>query len=190
MTTPQPIWSYLTRRSQPRRTATELYGRVVAQAREPWFYSDVGVPDTPEGRIEMVMLHVTLVLHRLKAEGPAAEPVARAVAEAFVTDIDDCLREMGVGDVTVAKKVKKAAAALFDRTRDYGDALAAQGDDALGGLMATHLVGAANLSPAGRLAAYARASSARLASLDSALLETGAITFAPFGPASRRSAAP
>ena len=65
----KPLWHYWSNRTQPKRTATELYGRVVAQARAPWFYSDLGVPDTPEGRLEMVLLHVTLVLHRLKAEG-------------------------------------------------------------------------------------------------------------------------
>ena len=194
MATTQPIWNYLTARfssrTQPRRTASELYGRVVAQSREPWFYGDLGVPDTPEGRLEMVLLHVTLVLHRLKAEGSAVEPVARALAEAFVTDMDDCLREMGVGDMTVAKKVKKAAAALFDRTRDYEHALASPTDDALGGLMTTHLVGAANVSAAGRLAAYARTSSDRLAGLDGAALQAGVLEFAPFAASSPWSPSP
>ena len=131
-------WDYLKSRRQPRRTATELYGRVVAWSREPWFYSDLGVPDTPEGRFEMVLLHTTLMLHRLKVEGPSGEPLARAVAEAFVTDMDDCLREMGVGDMTVAKKVKKAAAALLDRARDYGAALARPDDVGAYVKIATH----------------------------------------------------
>ena len=178
MSTPQPIWSYLTGRNQPKATATELYGRVVAQARAPWFYSELGVPDTPEGRFELVLLHVTLLLHRLKLEGSAAEPAARALAEAFVTDMDDCLREMGVGDMTVAKKVKKAAAALFDRTRDYGEALATEGDAPLAALMSAHVVGAGHDAAAARLAAYARSASAHLAGTDGGKLRAGQIEFA------------
>ena len=170
ITTAQPIWDFLSGNSQPRRTAAELYGRVVTWARAPWFYSDLGVPDTPEGRLELILLHVTLMLHRLKADGPAAEPTARALAEAFVTDMDDCLREMGVGDMTVAKKVKKAAAALFDRARDYGAALAADNDDKLVELIADHLVDAGNPGSVQRLAAYARDCSARFAGC-----ETGAL---------------
>ena len=175
---PQSIWSYLTRRGESGRTATELYGRVVAQARAPWFYSDLGVPDQPEGRLEIVLLHVTLVLARLKAEGAGAEPLARALAEAFVTDMDDCLREMGVGDQTVAKKVKKAAAALFDRCRDYTAALASATDDDLVRLTAAHLVEAGNGAGAAALAAYARASSRRLAGIDAADLSAGRVEFA------------
>lgn len=124
------IWSLLSSRRGRDRTATELYGRVVAQARAVPFYASLGVPDTPEGRLELIMLHLVLVQERLLAGGAAGAVLARDLSEAFVADLDDCLREMAVSDLTVPRKIKKAAAALFDRARDYGAALA--GGDATG----------------------------------------------------------
>ncbi|MGE0627630.1 MAG: ubiquinol-cytochrome C chaperone family protein [Hyphomicrobiaceae bacterium] len=147
-------------RNDEARTASELYGRLVARSRAPWFYAGLGVPDTPEGRLEMVMLHVVLALRRLAAEGQPGQLLARALTETFVTDMDDCLREMGVGDIAVAGKVKKAAAALYDRNRDYGEALAIPpgdpGDgDKLAGLLAEHVLGRKG-GAAEELAVYAR----------------------------------
>ena len=103
----------------------------MAQARAPALYADLGVPDTAEGRLEMVMLHTVLVIERLRLEGEAAEELSRALTERFITDLDDCLREMGVGDLTVPKKVKKAAAALYDRTLACRAALAETGTGSL-----------------------------------------------------------
>lgn len=139
-------WNFFSTRSTPSAKASELYGRLVAQARDPWFYGDLGVTDTPEGRLEMILMHVVLALRRLKTEGDAGEQLARSLAEHFVTDMDDCLREMGVGDITVAKKVKKAAAALFDRNRDYGAALDAGDRHGLAGMIGAHAF-QAGLSP-------------------------------------------
>ena len=135
----RPPWGLLPRRNVHAATAAELYDRLVAQARSPTFYAELGVPDTPEGRLECLMLHVVLMLRRLAHEGAGAAPLAQALAEAFVTDMDDCLREMGVGDMAVATKVKKAAAALFDRSRDYGNALTAGGTGALADLIGMHV---------------------------------------------------
>jgi cytochrome b pre-mRNA-processing protein 3 len=132
-----PGWGLLTRRSDPARTATELYGRLVAQARSPAFYAGMGVPDTPEGRFELLLLHMALMLRRLQREGQETAQLARALSETFVIDMDDCMREMGVGDLTVAKKVKKAAAALYDRSRDYGKALELADADLLAQLIAS-----------------------------------------------------
>lgn len=133
-------WSLLRRRDVEADRGTELYGRLVTEARNPAFYATLGVPDTPEGRLEMLMLVLSVVLHRLRAAGDDGENpgqnLGRALSEAFVSDMDDCMREMGVGDVTVAKKVKKVAAALFDRNRDYGAALAANDDGLLAALIA------------------------------------------------------
>ena len=107
------------------RTAVDIYGSIVAAARQKTFYDPWGVPDSREGRIEMVMLHVALVMLRLGAIGPTAVALSRAVAEAFITDMDDNMREIGIGDLAVPRKIKRAAAALYDRHRDYGSALSA-----------------------------------------------------------------
>lgn len=92
-----------------------LYDSIVAAARQARLYADWGVPDTPAGRIEMVAVHTAIVTHALIALGAAGEERARALNERFVTDMDDNMREIGVGDLTVPRKVKKAAAAVYDR---------------------------------------------------------------------------
>jgi cytochrome b pre-mRNA-processing protein 3 len=118
------------RRSQA-QTASEIYGAIVARARNPMFYRDCGVADTPEGRYELIVLFMVLVLDRLRQAGPDTLELQRQVIETFVTDMDDSMREMGVGDLTVPKRVKKAAAGLLERMELYRKALAESGDDAL-----------------------------------------------------------
>lgn len=110
-------------RTRNRRTALEIYGALVAAARAPHYYAHLRVPDTPEGRFEMVCLMMFLVLERLKAVPGDGEALTRQVIEAFVIDMDDCLREMGVGDLAVPKRVKRAAAAFFQRGGAYREAL-------------------------------------------------------------------
>ena len=95
-------------------------------AREPVFYAAWGVPDTVQGRFEMIALHLVLVLRRLAAEGERASAWRRALTEAFVVDLDDGMREMTFGDLAVPREVKRAAAALFDRHRAYLAALGAR----------------------------------------------------------------
>lgn len=104
--------------------AVDLYGMVVTAARRPAFYGAGRVPDTPEGRFELVALHLFLLAERLTAEKPEGEELARQLIEAFVTDMDDCMREMGVGDLTVPKRVKRAAAVFYERSGVYRAALA------------------------------------------------------------------
>ncbi len=153
-------------RSASRRRASELYGAVVAFARRPFLYSEIGVADTPDGRYEMLVLHLFLVLERLRAAGEAGVEPSRTLIEAFVTDIDDNMREMGVGDLSVPKKVKKAAAAFYDRTAIYRAALR----DSNGGELAATL---GRLVPAAhgrilderRLAQTVRSAEAHLAAL-------------------------
>lgn len=171
------------------RTASELYGRLVARAREPWLYADVGVPDSPEGRLELLLMHMVLMLERLKATGPAGSPLARALTETFVTDMDDCLREMGVGDLTVPRKVKKAAAALYDRSRDYGEALRARDRARLAALLATHVWSGAPSDDAAasrglRLAGYALDLAEALGGLADAAVLEGSISLSAAPPVS------
>ena len=110
---------WLRSRAFIRRKAGEIYGAVVAAARQPAFYRHYRVPDTPEGRFEMIALMLFLVLERVKRVAPDGEALTQGAIEAFVTDMDDCMREMGVGDLTVPKKVKRAAAAFYERAGHY-----------------------------------------------------------------------
>lgn len=109
------VFDWLRKRSPTGRTAANLYGSIVAQARQPVFYTSYGVPDTAVGRYEMLVVHMHLVLQGLARQGEAAESVRRALVECFVTDVDDSLRQLAVGDMSVPRKVKKAAAGLRER---------------------------------------------------------------------------
>lgn len=180
MTVKRSFWPLFPRRNDLSHTATELYGHLVAQARQPAFYSELGTPDTPEGRLELIVLHVVLVLRHLKRQGEHGQLLARALAETFVRDMDDCLREMGVGDISVAKKVNKAAAAVFDRSRDYGAALDAGDEDGLARLIGIHVLEVSPdvVQPAARkMAAYARQADKLLETAATADLSSGRFGF-------------
>jgi cytochrome b pre-mRNA-processing protein 3 len=101
-----------------RRGAEELYAAAVAQARRPEFYGRLGVPDTLDGRFELVALHLFLILRRLKAQ-PGSEPVGQALVDRFVEDMDESLRELGAGDLGVGRKVKAMGQALYGRIAAY-----------------------------------------------------------------------
>ncbi len=166
--------TWLFNRNDSRRKASELYGAVVTLARRPELYAEMGVADTPEGRYEALVLSLFLVLERLRGEGEAATPHAQALIEAFVTDMDDNMREMGVGDLTVPKKVKKAAAALYDRADVYRSALAAEGDQELAAVLSRLIPAAEGATIDGQaLAQDVRAMTARLAALPLAAVITG-----------------
>lgn len=99
-----------------------LYGRVVQQARLDVFYKDHGVPDTLDGRYEMVALHMVLVLRRMR-RSPDLASVAQELFDLMFQDMDRTLREMGVGDLRVGVKVKDMAKGLYGRIAAYGDGL-------------------------------------------------------------------
>ncbi|MGA0608503.1 ubiquinol-cytochrome C chaperone family protein [Phenylobacterium sp. VNQ135] len=109
---------------RPAQTAGRaLYARVVEQARSPALYRDLGAPDTVEGRFEIYSLHVVLLLERLRGHGEAAADVSQALFDAYVSSLDDALREMGVGDLSVGKKMRKLGEAFYGRGKNYQEAL-------------------------------------------------------------------
>lgn len=110
---------------RPAKLAGEaLYAAAAAQARSPGFYRADGVPDTREGRFELYSLHVILLLERLKGHGEQGDETAQALMERYVRGLDDAFRDLGVGDVGVAKKVKKLAEAFYGRAKAYQEAFA------------------------------------------------------------------
>ena len=112
------------RSSRHERTGYELYGVAVAAARAPFFYEVLGVPDTLDGRFDLVGLHAFLLIRRLRAETAAGKRLAQAVFDAMFNDMDVNLREMGVGDLSVGKKVKAMWEAFHGRAKAYDEALA------------------------------------------------------------------
>lgn len=103
--------------------ARALYAEIVKQSRRPVFYTDFGVADTVEGRFDLISLHAFLVFYRLKGAGEAAKTRSQQVFDVFFDDMDASLREMGVGDLAVPKRIKKMVSAFFGRIQAYDTAL-------------------------------------------------------------------
>jgi len=163
-----------------REAADAGYAAVVAQARQPGFYRDMAVPDSLDGRFEMIVLHVFLVLERLRGEGAAADSYARALLETLVTDCDRSLREIGVGDLSVGRKVKQMAASFYGSAEAYDDALATD-PAALEAALRRNVYGTLETVPAGAtaaLAGYVAATRGRLESAALADLLAGRFDFA------------
>lgn len=114
----------LFRRGRNDEAARALYVAIVAQARRPEFYLRAAVPDTLDGRFDLLALHVFLVLHRLRAEGVRTEVLAQNLFDLMFFDMDQNLRELGVGDMSVGRKVKAMAKALYGRIAAYEPGLA------------------------------------------------------------------
>jgi len=123
------------------------YRRVVEQARQPIFFTDCGVPDTFDGRFELVCLHAFLYLHRLKLEGPEARRICQRFFDRMFADFDRALREMGTGDLGIGKHVKRMALAFYGRVRAYEEGLAG-GDSALGAALVRNVFGTVSQSSA------------------------------------------
>ncbi|HEX6001815.1 MAG TPA: ubiquinol-cytochrome C chaperone family protein [Hyphomicrobiaceae bacterium] len=141
-----------------RRQARSLYGSIVTQARSHTPYTRLGVPDSPEGRFEMIALHLVVVLDRLGRAGQQGQRLARALTETFAVDLDDNFREMSVGDLAVPRHVKRAVAALYERYGSYLAALAAPEDAPLTVAIQARLasVGAGEGLDASGICAYIR----------------------------------
>jgi cytochrome b pre-mRNA-processing protein 3 len=172
----------LFRRDPQAATITALYGTIVAQARVPAFYLAFGVPDTPEGRFDLLVLHLALVCRRLgRAAGPeqaAARALSQGVFDMFCRDMDDNLREMGVGDLTVPKTMRKLGEAFYGRLDVYDRALGSADPAELAAALARNTLGAdAPVAAAQPLAAYVRAAAARLEALPIAGLRDGKVSF-------------
>ena len=113
---------FLDRLLKPRQAkvaGAELYASAVAQARRPQFYIDHRVPDTREGRFELYSLHIILLVDRLKGQGEQAQETSQAAFDAYVRGLDDAFREIGVGDISVPKKMKKLGGAFYGRLKSY-----------------------------------------------------------------------
>lgn len=100
-----------------------LYAQIVAAARQTFFYSHWNVPDTPLGRFEMLSLHMFLFQHRLHGESGVPAELAQTLIDEFFTEVDHSLRELGISDVGVPKRMKKLAKMYYGRTAAYADAL-------------------------------------------------------------------
>jgi cytochrome b pre-mRNA-processing protein 3 len=146
----------LARKPSPARV---LYEAIVAAARRTEFYEEMSVPDTVDGRFDMIVLHMFLVLDKLKA-GEAAD-MQQELTDEFFKDMDRSLREMGVGDLSVGKKVRKMAEAYQGRILAY-HAAADESDVQLVEALRLNVYAGVNPDGAERLAAWVRKAQAGL----------------------------
>lgn len=159
------------RSTPPERAA---YEAIVAAARHPGFYASWHVPDTVDGRFDMIALHMFLVLDRLKGE--EAEFRQRLVDE-FFRDMDRSLREMGVGDLSVGKKVRKMAEVFYGRVAAYDQAVAGNGDTLETVISRNIYPDGAPAGSANRLAGYLYGSRQHLSTQKARDMASGQIDF-------------
>ena len=149
------------RRKPHERAGFALYAAAVAAARDPWFYTTLGVPDTLDGRFDLVGLHAALLIHRLRADAVPGPDLAQAVFDAMFSDMDQNLREIGVSDLSVGKRVRAMWEAFHGRAHAYAAALDAGDQAALAAALARNVWrdgaghGPGEGGAAGALAAYA-----------------------------------
>jgi cytochrome b pre-mRNA-processing protein 3 len=156
--------------------ALALYRTAVEAARRPILFAELGIPDTMDGRYEMVSLHVYLVLRRLKRDHRATAAVAQALFDRMFMDFDEALREAGAGDLGVGRRVKQMATGFYGRIAAYDAGL--DGGD-LDEALRRNAYGTVQPPPeaVARLARYARAVDEALAAQSIAELAAGRVTF-------------
>jgi cytochrome b pre-mRNA-processing protein 3 len=175
-----PLASLFRRRSFEAE-AFALYGAAVAQARDPLWYAQLCVPDTLDGRFDMIALFVFLVVDRARRDEDRRGPVlAQAVFDAMFADMDQNLREMGVGDLSVGKKVKTMWEAFNGRAQAYAAALQSPDQSVLAEALARNVWRSKSVPGAAHsLARAVRREAAHLAAQPFARLASGAVTFLP-----------
>lgn len=189
----RPSWLARRRAARAReQTARRLYLAVVARARRTEPYERCGVPDTPDGRFEMLGLECALLLRRLRAIGAEGEALGQALLEVMVGDLDRNLREMGVGDLSVGRYVRRMTASVLARAAALDAALASGAADALAAHLERTLYPDGPPPTAPQLAALAAAVAATAAALEGVpderllagelALDAAAKTVDPSGP--------
>jgi cytochrome b pre-mRNA-processing protein 3 len=156
----------LFKRDPNRALIDKLHGEIMAGVQQPALYLQCGAPDTFEGRLEMLILHTAATVRRIERLPSPGPELAQDVMDGVFRHLDGTLREMGVGDVTVPKRMKKHAEAFAGRAVSYAKALEAADDSALRLALARNVArdeARADTPEIHRLAAYVRAIDARLA---------------------------
>lgn len=173
------LWPFkrFTNSVPPRGTIEAIYGMIVAQAREPAFYEALGVPDTVDGRFDNLLLHLWMVLRQMRSLQDG-EHLAQGLFDRFCIDMDGNLREMGVGDLTVPKRMQAFGEAFYGRSAAYDAALAA-GEGELAAAIDRNVLNGGDARGAARIAAYVKVALATLAPLDRASLLAAKWRFPP-----------
>ncbi len=164
------------------RTSSEsLYQLIVWQARKECFYTYGEIPDTQEGRLENIILHLYIVFRRINYKKGRQNDLSRALVEYLVDDLDNNLRELGVSDISVGKKVRDLVARFYGRCRIFDEALCKQTEESLKCALLTSIYGnkqrEINADSLNFMIAYFLECIKTLDSTDISLLKKGKITF-------------
>lgn len=163
------------------RAVTQIYQELVDQSRRPGLYTAFAVPDTVIGRFDMIVLHAFLVFHRLKSEDQRAQAFCQRVFDHMFVDMDRSLREMGVGDLSVGKKVKSLARSFYGRVVAYDKALMQSDDDALCKALVRNIypLSEPDATEIAGLAQYVRSQATALAGTPVDAILGGKLSFSP-----------
>jgi cytochrome b pre-mRNA-processing protein 3 len=142
-------------RERPEKiAAAALYAAIVDQSRKPEFYSQLSVPDTLDGRFDVLLLNASLAMRRLNQAGARGSKVSQALFDHMFTDLDHSLREMGVGDLSVPKRIKTMSEAFYGRAIAYDKALEAGDRAALEEALIRNVYRGQSAPEVGRFAGY------------------------------------
>ena len=155
----------LFRQSASKDAVHAVYSGIVAQSRQPQFYAEWEVPDTVTGRFDMISLHLALLFRRLRGEGKPAADFSQAVFDLFFRDMDNSLREMGVGDLSVPKKIKKMGQVFYGLLASLDEAMAEGERAAVTRVLVRNVYGDRQTPAADRLADYVLAETERLSGI-------------------------
>lgn len=159
------------RQAPVKLAADRLHDALIAQTRQPIFYTVFAVPDTFEGRFDLMVLHAGLVLRRLRELGPEGRDLAQILVDTMFARFDVAMRELGVSDIGVPKRMKRLAEAFKGRTASYDKALLQDDRAALSAAVARNILG--RPGDGDPLARYARAAAAALTAAPLDALRSG-----------------
>ena len=154
-----------------------VYSAIVAQSRQPRFYAEWQVPDTVTGRFDMISLHLALLFRRLRAEAGKQKEFSQAVFDLFFKDMDRSLREMGVGDLGVPKRIQKMGNIFFGLLAAMSEAMDRDDVEALQAVLSRNIFDGATGPHVVALAEYLMAEDKALAAQPGAAITGGALIF-------------
>jgi cytochrome b pre-mRNA-processing protein 3 len=171
------------KRRSNRLLIDQLHGKIVAAARHRELYAELGAADTLEGRFEMMTLHAGLVMRALTRLPGYGGELAQELADSVFRHFDIALREIGISDVGMPKRIKRLAEAFYGRNKAYGEALDSADPDALTRTLSCNVYGGAEAAKADALAAYVRRCERALAEIPLEVFAAGQVTFPEPQPA-------
>jgi cytochrome b pre-mRNA-processing protein 3 len=154
-----------------REAAERLHAASVVAARDPALYVDQGAPDTVEARFELLTAHVILLVQRLGSAGAQGAAIRQGLFDAYIGHLDGAMREMGVGDISMGRRMKGLGEAFYGRARAYDRAFARLPDTAdFSALIGRSILAGVQADPAPLAETLLRRRSALAAAPDDALL--------------------